>query len=76
MKNLIALLVGKKKPSDSSQGDSEAPPSSQDLSSDYGNELADILNVKEEDKDAFTEALKGFVRQCHDDNNESAGDEE
>ena len=55
----------------------EAPPSSSRPSSKaaYATELADLLKVPEDDRDAFREALEGYVRACAADE-ESAEEEE
>ena len=80
MKGILAILAkskpGSREPDDGSGEDSrdEEAPESGDLPSssreEYASELADILNVKERDRDAFREALHGYVMACYEDETE------
>lgn len=70
---LLLAIMGKK-PKDSE----ESSPDMHDSGlADSAGELADILGVPEEKRDAFASALKGYVHQCMaSDEDEGAEDEE
>ena len=61
----LADLLKAKKPSAMPDDDSEeeSPPSSK-AGSGYGDELASMLGVSDDDKSDFLAALGGYVRQC------------
>lgn len=73
VKGLLAILAPKGKspggmskgmPSDDEEAEGDEPESSESSEDEYGDVLADMLGVAKEDREAFNDALSGFVRQC------------
>jgi hypothetical protein len=76
VKNLVAALLVPKGSSSSPSppsGDDEGPSSREETSAraEYAAELAEILGVKERDRDAFAEALHGYVVACHEETHDA-----
>lgn len=63
---LLAILSKAKpgKPSEESAEPKGMSESTEDPGMEYGDELASILGVSEDDKQAFLDALSGYVRSC------------
>lgn len=60
-----ALADIMKKPAAAKGEEAEKEPaSSPDVSSGYGDELASMLGVSDDDKSSFLSALSGYVRSC------------
>lgn len=62
----LADLLAKAKKSSAmpdDEGEEESPPSSK-AESGFGDELASMLGVSDDDKSDFLAALGGYVRQC------------
>lgn len=66
MKDLAVLLgIGKKmKDAPPSSGASLSEDPEESGMTEYGDELATILNVSDDDKEDFIKALTGFVKAC------------
>lgn len=59
-----ALADIMKKPAAKGEEAEKEPVSSPDVSTGYGDELASMLGVSDDDKTAFLSALGGYVRSC------------
>lgn len=71
MKGLLLAMMPKSKskggdaPEDEDEAPkSEAKPTDDDESGGYGDELASILGVSEDDKSDFLSSFAGYVREC------------
>ena len=53
-----------KNPAGKGEEAEKEPSSSPDVSSGYGDELASMLGVSDDDKASFLSALGGYVRSC------------